>query len=215
MQVWTLNLDRAIPTSALSAEESRRAARFARERDGLRWARSRALLRTLLAGHLNIEPRAVRFHADPHGKPRLAQTAVGGAVHFNVSHSGGMAVCAVATAIEVGVDLETEQRANRVDAIAVAERVFGREASRRLGRLDPERRRREFLRMWVRHEAQVKCVGVGLGADEESLRQARGCWTLELDLGDLALGALATRPEPTAVTCRGWEPDGSLALPPP
>ena len=61
----------------------------------------------------------------------------------------------------VGVDVEVPRRA--IDEVALAARAFGPAEARRLEGLDPAVRAQEFLRAWVRHEAQLKCRGTGIG----------------------------------------------------
>ncbi len=60
----------------------------------------------------------------------------------------------------MGVDVEVGRRS--VEEIAVARSWLGAAQARRLEALDPAIRRREFLRAWTRHEAQLKCLGVGI-----------------------------------------------------
>jgi 4'-phosphopantetheinyl transferase len=81
------------------------------------------------------------------GKPCVP----GARVKFNLSHSGELALCAVASDREVGVDVK------RVRAVPemrrIVERFFpGEEAG------DPA----AFFRLWTRREAFVKATGRGL-----------------------------------------------------
>ena len=98
------------------------------------------------------------FAAGPHGKPRLDGDGAG--IHFNLSHSGGLALIAVARGVEVGVDLEEIRP--RPDLERVARRVFT-EAEREAVALGGDR---AFYRHWVAKEAFVKATGRGV----ESLR---------------------------------------------
>ena len=61
----------------------------------------------------------------------------------------------------VGVDVEVARRP--INEAALAARTFGPDEARRLAALDPVSREREFLRLWVRHEARLKCRGTGIG----------------------------------------------------
>lgn len=88
-------------------------------------------LRVILGRYLGLPADELRFETGSHGKPRLA--APEGELEFNLSHSGSLALVAVARR-EVGVDVERIR------------------AKRPLG----------FYRRWADREARVKCLGTGL-----------------------------------------------------
>src|SRR5438477_256189 len=67
---------------------------------------ARGVLRILLGRYLDVAPTAVRFRYNPFGKPALAQDSGADALHFNVSHTDGVALYAVARRRRVGLDLE-------------------------------------------------------------------------------------------------------------
>jgi len=143
------------------------------------------------------------FAASAHGKPELEGNPQ--SVCFNVSHSGGVAVYALADQ-PVGVDVELEGR--DIDVLAVAERALGPTAKARLSALAPETREREFLREWVRHEAVVKCLGTGLGGKLED-EHARRPYVCELELGPRwralrATAAVAAISEPSEMSYWEW-----------
>lgn len=198
LHVWIAGLDVADHDldGLLSPQERERARGFLRARDARRWEASRGLLRLLLGEYLGADPRALVFRAGEHGKPRLAGS--NGALRFNLSHSGAIAVYAVALGVEVGVDVEGPRR-RRFDALAVAERAFGTAVAVRLARLGEAEREREFRRLWVRHEAALKCVGVGLGGGAKASADNRACWTMDIDAGRLAAAAIAAPREPARV----------------
>jgi 4'-phosphopantetheinyl transferase len=86
------------------------------------------------------------------GKPFVP----GSEVRFNLSHSGELTVCAFARGREVGIDVELESR--KTEPLRLAERFFApdeAEAVRRDGR-------EAFFRIWVRKEAYVKALGLGI-----------------------------------------------------
>lgn len=217
LHVWVADLDARDANDGrarhhqdrLSAEERERAARFMNRRKGERWAQSRALLRSLLGSYLGADPAELRFQLGEHGKPLLASTTsraaqstlAGAELHFNLSHSGGYGLYVFALDREVGCDV---QRSGRdIDVPAVAERALGREVAERLRSLDGEAREREFLRGWVRHEASLKCSGLGL-ADSENGTSAARLWVSELEL-DRAVGAVAAAAPPANISHRSFE----------
>jgi 4'-phosphopantetheinyl transferase len=159
LHVWRADLDRAsgVDAAALSAAELERAGRFRLDRDRVRWTRSRAILRELLAGYLDLEPAVLELSAGPNGKPRIA----GERIEFNISHSGRAAVLAFALDNPVGVDVELGGRVR--DPLRTAGLVLGAAELERLRSLPGKSREREFLRSWVRYEAALKCFGGRLG----------------------------------------------------
>jgi 4'-phosphopantetheinyl transferase len=195
VHVWRADLAAAEDElgELLCAEEHERARRIRDAHKRRLWMRSRGVLRALLARYVDGDPRALRFASGPHGKPALRDGSGSGSgdgadLHFNLSHAGTIALYAVTARRAVGIDVELP-RPRRIDELAIAERVLGREQARRLADLDPQARTREFLRAWVTHEAIVKCRGTGLGAPLEDA--ADDPWTAELDIGPRAAAAVA------------------------
>jgi 4'-phosphopantetheinyl transferase len=163
----------------LSSAERERAARILPPARRARWARSRALLRLLLARYTGLEADQLTLKAGAHGKPQLAACR---SLHFNLSHSGPVALYALSAAGPVGVDVEAGTGLRRgVDEIAMAARTFGDAEAVRLARLDAVGRRREFLRAWTRHEAALKCAGRAASGE-------RPLWVAEVGM---ELGAAA------------------------
>ena len=155
----------------LSAAECRRAARFLRQDDRLRYEQTCARRRFLLASRLGIPPGDVDIVVGPHGKPALAPGSPVD-LRFNTSHCEEFAVLALAVGCEVGVDIEAVRPAGDLDAIAV--KVFSdAERSAYLG-LEASGRPLAFYQGWTRKEAFTKAVGRGL--------------TLPLDGFDMSLG---------------------------
>ena len=100
----------------------------------------------------------LRLRVLPNGKPELAHVPD---LHFNLSHSGTLAVCAVA-ADPVGADVETLQKADPAVG-AVCFRSAEQEWIRNAG--DPDR---AFTRLWTRKESLLKLRGEGLALDPAS-----------------------------------------------
>jgi 4'-phosphopantetheinyl transferase len=198
----------------LNGEERARAERMLTgELERTLWMRSRGLLRALLGRYLREDPAALRFATGAHGKPHLVDDAsaaagrqlqlahVASRIQFNLSHSAGLALYALAHRSSVGVDVELARRP--IDTLAIAARVFGAAEVKRLGQLGEQAREREFLRMWVRYEAGVKCLGVGLGgADARDDRDLP--WIADLQLGPGAAAAVAADTPPRELRCWEW-----------
>ncbi len=202
VHVWRADLGSlsADRRELLSPQERARADGFAHARDRERWTRAHGLLRELLGRYLACDPRSLRFIAGANGKPALAPAAPGehAAACFNMSHSQHLALYAFAAALALGADVEVAHRP--MNELAIAARLFGSAEAERLGALDPAAREREFLRLWTRHEAAVKCAGVGIGRAVAEPADA-GLWIAELEMGPRAAGAVAVQRAPSELRC--------------
>lgn len=165
VHVWCGWLDDPVSSgpearASLSGEETTRAAAFHFEAGRRRYAAAHAMTRGLLARYLGVAPGALEFAAGPAGKPVLA----GAALHFNLSHSGPLALLAVARDQPVGVDIE--QRWELPELALLEEKMFTPAALRRQQGLAPGPRLRAFYRRWTQVEAVGKCRGTGLTLEQ-------------------------------------------------
>ncbi|MFF3492615.1 4'-phosphopantetheinyl transferase family protein [Streptomyces sp. NPDC002795] len=154
----------------LDAEESRRAAAFHFERHRVRYVSAHLALRAILGERLGRAPGDVRFTrlpcpgcGGPHGRPALADVP---GPHFSLSHSGDLALVALAPA-PVGADVEelpTPKVAEELTAV-----LHPRERAELAALAGPRERRLGVARAWVRKEAYLKGLGTGLsrGTDRD------------------------------------------------
>ena len=121
------------------------------------------MLRSLLGEKLGIAPATVELRRGPRGRPQLA--ALRG-LDFNVSHTQGIALIAIADALppgaRIGVDVERADRTVNADGLA-RKFLAGRERAA-LAPLDANARRLRFLRLWTCKEAMSKATGDALSA---------------------------------------------------
>lgn len=176
--VYRIDLDRTqaeVQTLAavLAPDERARAARQRRPRDGARWAVARAALRHVLAAHAGCGPADVRLVVDELGKPHVAPAersptsadraaGIPADLSFNLSHSDGLALVAVARGCRVGVDIEAA--GGRNDLAAIAARYFSPAEQAYLAGLPAEARPEAFFVLWTAKEAYTKAIGAGLSA---------------------------------------------------
>ena len=108
LDLWYVGLDVTADISSfrhwLSDGELVRAERFHFGLHRARYIVGRAALRFVLANRLGCSPAAVRFSYGRNGKPMLESGQ--GNIEFNLAHSGGDAVIAVAGGVAIGVDIE-------------------------------------------------------------------------------------------------------------
>ncbi len=149
----------AIPESLLDDEERRRSRRFVRPSDFRRFVLAHVALRLFLARCLGVEPATVLYETGVHGKPRLVPGLA--PLEFNLSHSGELALLAVARDRAVGIDVE--QMRDVPDALRIADTHFSVAERMELRSLPPAERRSAFFSCWTRKEALIKAGGEGLG----------------------------------------------------
>ncbi len=138
--------------SLMSEEKQKRVDRFRFTDDKKRTVAGEMLAKTMLAKWCYISPESIVFDRGKHGKP----FAVGLDVHFNISHSGNMVVCAVNDK-PVGIDIE-QIRDYKSD---VAKRVCSETELNLI--LQSDNPADEFTRIWTAKEAYTKYLGIGLG----------------------------------------------------
>ena len=146
----------------LSNEERARAERFGTELLKQRWIAGRATLRSLLGRVLGIAPSSVPLTRGRRGRPELAAAAI----DFNVSHTRGMALIAIADAVSermrIGVDVEHRER--QVNADGLSRKFLSERERAGMASVGPEQRRHRFLRLWTCKEAMSKATGDALAA---------------------------------------------------
>jgi 4'-phosphopantetheinyl transferase len=163
VKIWCVLLAVSAPeleqlSALLSSAEQTRAARFHFARDRSRYVAARGMLRVMLGNFLGIAPAAVALESGPYGKPLLADSFSD--VHFNLTHSGDLALIAIARDLIPGVDIESLDR--DVDYDGLARRFFCVREYAELQLIPEAYRKRAFLACWTRKEAVAKAVGQGL-----------------------------------------------------
>jgi 4'-phosphopantetheinyl transferase len=171
--------------SVLSREEQMREDAFHGEEHSRDYIVAHVALRTVLGGRLGVSPAKVEFadgsfhsngmHGQAAGriKPSLqfsgASVASSGLqelsgheldLRFNLSHTRGAALIAVARGRELGVDIEQERPMADLEAMAASVMSHGE-----LGgwlAIPEEDQERAFYRLWTRKEAYLKAIGLGL-----------------------------------------------------
>ncbi|MFQ3632504.1 4'-phosphopantetheinyl transferase family protein [Roseiflexus sp.] len=168
VHVWIIRLDRQVAVvrllwGMLSDDERARALRFRCPRDQDRFIVAHAALRSILSGYLSVMPSRVRIRTLAYGKPAIDGDT---AIRFNLSHSGDLALCAIAGGREIGVDVE--QIRPDLDWDRLARCFFSADEVAALEALEPKHRLEGFLRCWTRKEAYLKARGEGLALSLDS-----------------------------------------------
>lgn len=148
----------------LTGDDRLRADSFRFETDRLRWIACRAGLRRILAAATGMDPADLPLVSNPYGKPLLAPPF--DSLHFNLSHSGDLAVVAVSRDGPVGIDIEPLDRASELTEVVegfchpleAAELPCG------------PGRDLHLLEIWTAKEALLKAIGTGFSTAPESVR---------------------------------------------
>jgi 4'-phosphopantetheinyl transferase len=170
VHIWRIHLD--VPEAqqqnllaTLSGDELARANRFHFQEHRQRFIAGRGILRSILGSYLGIEPQQVLFDYQERGKPVLAATLAHSGLWFNLSHSQGLALCAVNYHHQIGIDLEYIRRMSDVEALA--KRFFLPREYDVVRSLSNHQQQEIFFRYWTCKEAYLKATGEGLAQLEQ------------------------------------------------
>jgi 4'-phosphopantetheinyl transferase len=118
-----------------------------------------------LGRYLATPPGHIRFVYSAFGKPDLSPD-FGSRLTFNLSHSAGLALIAIAAGSSVGVDLEYLRAQS--EYAEVARRFFSAAEVGQLNALPSDLYAEAFFRCWTKKEAYVKACGLGLALPLDS-----------------------------------------------
>jgi 4'-phosphopantetheinyl transferase len=158
----------------LNSEEREKQRRFHFEKHRRQYLVSHALVRRCLSRYAPVPPEAWSFTLNDYGRPEVAGQG-SPRLRFNLTHTDGMAICAVALEADVGVDVEDTQRIGQT--VEIADRFFAPAEAAALRALPVERQRERFFEFWTLKEAYIKARGMGL-----SLPLEQFAFTLESGL---------------------------------
>jgi 4'-phosphopantetheinyl transferase len=194
VHVWRIPLDAAAPRvpellDALSGEERVRASRLRTTELRVRFVVAHGAVRAILGRYLGVAPSTVRFEISQFGKPEVS----GLPLSFNLSHSEGIALCAIAACGQLGVDVERIRPVTDGDSIVA--RYFAPAEAASYAALPACDRPAAFFSTWTRKEAFLKATGLGLQRSLDS-------FAVEIDPAVLTPRLTVSPPGPDAGTFR-------------
>ena len=170
IQVWQVPLQVSESTlnnyfTCLSQDEKSRANRFKFADDKRRYVVARGTLRHLLSEEFSQPPKVIAFSYGKYGKPALEKTLAPAAeqlpdFHFNLSHSGELALCVLGYQRKVGIDIERLKPISRLEGMM--DRCLSKAELAQVKLLPTEDQLRAFLQRWTCKEAYLKAIGLGL-----------------------------------------------------
>jgi 4'-phosphopantetheinyl transferase len=119
---------------------------------------TRAFARTVLSKYAAVAPQDWQFVKGDKGKPEIANPPL--PLRFNISHTKGLIVCAVALRVDLGVDVEYIKR--KTSTVKIAEYKFSPTEVAELKSLPEAHQRNRFFDYWTLKESYIKAVGGGL-----------------------------------------------------
>jgi 4'-phosphopantetheinyl transferase len=154
-------------TALMSEDERVRDQRFLVEPARRLHRLARGLQREVLSSYLpGTTPRDLRFVSGDSGRPELAPPFDASGLVFNLAHTRGLVVLAVARAAALGVDVEIYDKKVPLE---VARRFFSPVEVSGLEALPADAQPRRFLRLWTLKESYLKAVGTGIAGGLDSM----------------------------------------------
>lgn len=147
--------------AVMTEDERQQEQRFHFQRDRDRHVVTRALVRKVLSRYESLHPADWVFSKNAYGRPEIDLASPGiSDLFFNISHTDGLIVVAIARGRAVGVDVESI-RADR-DLLDVAKQVFSPAEFEELFRLPAECQLDRFFQLWTLKESYIKARGMGV-----------------------------------------------------
>lgn len=171
--------------SILSEDELTRAAQYRFEPARNEFMSARVGLREVLSCYLQVPASDIRFVYGAHGKPAIEEACshnVRG-LYFNISHTSGLAVCAISMEMEVGIDVERIRET--VGCREIVRRFFPLEDDLFCKRLPPSATSEFFFKCWTAKEAYVKARGYSLADELE--RPTTPCFNADLSATEVSV----------------------------
>src|SRR5207249_11143557 len=147
------------------------------------------VLRQLLGHYLQTEPGRIGYEYQAFGKPQLSPR-FGGRLNFNLSHSAGLALVAIAAEFDVGVDIEYIRAQS--DYAELARHFFSAAEVEQLSALPDHLYAEAFIGCWTKKEAYVMVRSCGLVLPLKSFTvpltsdHEQGPTTLQITSNDIA-----------------------------
>lgn len=163
LNIWTINTEDCVADLEsyyweLDEQERARVDSFRFQSDQQRFVISHFALRDILSTCLCVPLKSIQYSYNAFGKPSVYGTRR--EIHFNLSHSGALAVVAVSHMAPVGIDIE--HIVDNDDYLSIAERLFSPLEYREIVGLPKDLGLTLFYEAWVRREAIGKAMGKGL-----------------------------------------------------
>jgi 4'-phosphopantetheinyl transferase len=144
----------------MSDAERKQESKFHFAEDCRRYRVTRALVRLVLSQYARVSPEKWVFATDAYGRPTIANPEASKShLSFNISHTKGLIILAVAKRRALGVDVEDLSACVSVDA---AYQYFSATEVAELALADRKEQKFRFYEYWTFKESYIKARGMGL-----------------------------------------------------
>ncbi len=179
--------------SLLSDEELLRLRSFRSSVGAKEFLVGRALLRTVLAEHVNCKPQQLQFVKNDDGKPSLSFPPSNW--QFNLSHSHDWVALALCKGASIGIDIESYRRRNNLAGIA--RRFFSAQENAQLEKCRKAEWLDYFFAVWTLKEAHAKALGCGLP-------KILNCSSIDVDFSTASIGFTLSGAASTSNNIASW-----------
>lgn len=161
--IWSVKWDEYLAEKnhlwrLLSSKEKYRSMQFLSSMARNRFIITRGILRILVGKLTKKNPYTIQFRSNAWGKLKVIDTQI--PLEFNLSHSQKSVIYAFCFKYAVGIDIEHPRNNCLIDAIVG--RHFSKTEQNVLKGLSNIERQFAFFRGWMKKEAIVKALGLGL-----------------------------------------------------
>jgi len=168
IHLWEAPLEvpqEALTTMAetLDGGERTRAERYRFETHRRQYIAAHGALRRILSQYAGLPPASIRYRYDAFGRPQLAPEMDPSGLDFSLSHSGELAIVAVAGSGRVGADVE--ELRDLAWEYGLAGQILSADEWSEWRRCPVQARTEALLRLWTRKEACLKADGLALRKD--------------------------------------------------
>lgn len=165
VDLWAYAYDEVSDPALLAAQERlmneaerARCQRYHFEKDRRQFRATRALVRCVLSEYEGGPAAQWRFADGEFGRPHVVAPPC--RVHFNLSNTHGLVVCAVSRHPEIGTDVEAVDRTG--ETLGIADRFFAPSEVTALTATPTAQKVERFFTYWTLKESYIKARGMGL-----------------------------------------------------
>lgn len=138
---------------------------------------SHAACRQILSRYLNVPAKEIQYKKNKYGKPLLNHDTP---IQFNLSHSYSLAVIAISSHADLGVDIEYNEKKSAWEKIA--RRYFHPAEIEYLFKQKKSKQKKTFFQIWTRKESYIKALGTGFSTPFSSFNVIAEKITNELNI---------------------------------